>query len=436
MTGRQKMAALTLLGGSIAIFGAAHPASAASSDPQPWTLQRSIERAIAIAPEIQRAKAGIRAGQGDEIRAGEWPNPSVSVRYENNIRRMYRESGYTIDELTYSQPIPLWRIKPQQKVAQEGVLAARANALQTRLDIESHVARLFLSLQVAHDKLNLAEQRQRFTRQLIRSLRKVSGESGIVRYVKPLDRARMQLLAETANQDTAAARNSYHESLDRFRNYLDLPARAPVRLPSIHPAAAPAPLPKLRHQLEGSAVALRRLKHRIKAAEAGVDLQKARRISDPVLTFVHGRNVNIYNSSYSYNGVLLSVTLPLWDQNTGNIEKARANVARNQSRLAIAKRQLVGQLSQNHMRLQHLLNQADRFKKRVLQPAHQFLRDTERHYDVGAATSLALIDAYNTYFNAKNRYLDLLFRSHQSAIGLNRVLGRSLLQQDSGKARL
>ena len=196
----------------------------------------------------------------------------------------------------------------------------------------------------------------------------------------------------------------------------------------MHAAAAPAPLSQLMRQCMANAVVLRRLEHRLRAAEAGVALQKARRLDDPVLSFVHGRNVNIYNFSYSYDSVQLSVSLPLWDRNTGNIEKARAAVLRRQSRLDIARRDLAGRLSEDHMHLAHLLAQSRRFSSDVLAPSQQLLRDTERHYDVGQSSSLALIDAYNTYFDAKNRYLDLMYRSQQSAIALNWLLGRSLAQ--------
>ena len=90
----------------------------------------------------------------------------------------------------------------------------------------------------------------------------------------------------------------------------------------------------------------------------------------------------------------------------------------------------MGRLSQNRLLRQPLLRHTRRFGSHVLQPSHRLLRETERHYDVGQATSLALIDAYNTYFDAKNRYLDLLYRGRQSAIGLHWLLGRPWLQGD------
>lgn len=407
---------------------------AAPAGPAIWTLQRSIARAVAVAPELRMAQADVRASRGDLDKADDWPNPTVSVDVTSDIRRMYNEGGYTVGSVSYAQPLPLWRIKPQVQVAEQGLLAAQAGEAQTRLDVEAHIARLFLELQMQRDRLQLARQRQTFARQLIRSLESGKDADGdgvddaaIVRYTKPLDRARLQLLAQTADGDAFAAQNRYQETLDRFRNYLALAPDAVVRLPAMHAAAEPAPLPGLMRQMDTNAVVLRRLKHKLKAAEADVGLQKARRFDDPVLSFVHGRNVNIYNYSYSYESVQLSVTLPLWDRNAGNIEKAHAAVLRNQSRLEMAKRDLDGRLRQDHLHLRHLLARTRSFGNLVLEPAHRLLRDTERHYDVGQATSLALIDAYNTYFDAKNRYLDLLYRGQQSAIELNRLLGRSVL---------
>jgi cobalt-zinc-cadmium efflux system outer membrane protein len=435
----QKVRRMVLAGMAVCALPA--QAMAASADPAVWTLQRSVARAVAVAPEMGMAQADVRASLGDLDKADDWPNPSLSIDVTNNIRRMYNESGYSMGSVSLSQPLPLWRLHPQMRVAREGLLAAQEGAAQTRLAIEARAARLFLALQMRHARLQLAEQRQAFARRLIRVPGHGSGdgdgdagdEAAVVRYVKPLDRSRLQLLAETARDDADAAKNSYQEALSGFRNYLGLASAVPVRLQAMQVAAAPAPLPKLLQQGGKHAVVLRRLKYRLKAAEAGVALQKARRLDDPVLSFEHGRNVNIYNFSYSYDSVQLSVGLPLWDRNAGNIEKAQAAVERNQSRLAIAERDLRGRLSQDHMRLNHVLDQTRRFKRYVLQPAHRLLRETERHYDVGQATSLALVDAYNTYFDAKNRYLDLLYRGQQIAINLRWHLGTSLLQGDGAR---
>ena len=427
MANRTRLNQSFYLAGIAACFFSSYSASAEPLSPEPWTLQRSIERGIAIAPELKSAQAGIRAGEGELERAGEWPNPSVSLRVDNNIRQQQLRNGYTVDQMTVSQPIPLWRLKHQQKVAEQGILAARADVIQTRLNIETRVARLFLSLQLDHEKLTLAEQRLKFTHKRISSLRKPTDASGIGRYVAPLDRSRLQLLHAAADLDTAEARNNYQESLEMFRTYLALPSDAPVTLTDMRPAATPAALPQLEKQIDSNTVLLRRLHHRVLQAEAGVNLEHARRFDDPVLTFIREKNVNVNNQTFSFNGVLLSVSLPLWDRNNGNIERARAEVMRAESQFDVAKRELMGSLRQSHIQLQHMLTQAGHFKQAVLQPARSLLQATERNYDIGASTSLAMIDAYNTYFTARNRYLDILFRSHQKSIDLNQMLGRSLI---------
>lgn len=405
------------------------PAACASPTEQLWTLQRSIHRALDVAPEIRMAEAGIQARQGEIKRAAEWPNPSISMRVEDNIPRQLLGRGYTLDQFTISQPIPLWRLGLEKRAARQGMLGEKALASRIRLNIEARAANLFLSLQLSHEKLRLAEQRLKVTRDLVQALQHTADPAGIVRYVNPLDRARLQLLEEEADQDTAAARHSYQESLELFRNYLSLPSDSDVRLSSMRPAEAPVPLPELERRLDAQAVQLQQLRHQLEAARTGVDLQRARRFDDPVLTYIRERNVAVNNQPFTFNGIMLSVSLPLWDQNSGNIQKAQAEVMRTESRIEVARRELSSQLHQDHMQLTHLLDQSQHFRRGILQPAERFLDAVQRNYRVGASNSLALIDAYNTYFNARSRYQDLLFRGQQKALDLKQLLGQSLISR-------
>ena len=390
-----------------------------------WTLQRSIRRALSIAPEVKIARAAIRSQQGNVDKAGEWPNPTVSIRVENNIRQISAQSGYTIDQLTVAQALPLRRLPYQRHVAREGMLAVQAGAIQVRRDIEASVARHFLALQISHEKLRLARQQRRFTQKLIHLLQHSKEPNGIVRYVSPLGYSRLRLLNETVEQHADAAANNYQESLYMFRNYLLLPPEQPIGLPPMQPIVLP---PRhLLQQLAGQAPKLRSLKHQVKAARAGVKLQRVLRFKDPVLTYNREKNVNNYNQVFSFNGVMLTFSLPLWDQNHGNIVKAQAAVVSAESRVELAQRRLNIRLRRDHMQLEHLLAQANHFRQDILPSSRKVLNDTRRNYTVGAVNTLTMIDAYNAYFNASSHYLDLQFAAHQQIIDLSQALGQSLL---------
>lgn len=390
-----------------------------------WTLQRSISRAIAIAPELKMAQATVRSHRGDVENAGEWPNPGFSIRVQNNIKQQESQRGYTLDQFSLTQPLPLWRLSYQRRVAQQGMQAARIGIIRVRRNIEARTARLFLALQISHEKLRLARQQAAFTHKLIDLLRGPKKASGIVRYISSLEDSRLQLLNETAEQHADTARNHYQESLYMFRDYLRLPPGEPVRLPSIQMIAA-AKLPRrLLQELDAHAVRLRQLRHQAQAAKSGVDLQRIRRFRDPALTFIREKNVANNNQVFTFYGIMLSVSLPLWDQNHGNVEKALARVARTEAQIEAVRRSLNIRLRQDYARIRHLSAQAHHFEQDILPSAKQILTNTKRNYAVGAVNTLVMIDAYNAYFNARAHYLDLLLRGHQRSIDLNRILGQS-----------
>ncbi|GMQ84148.1 MAG: TolC family protein [Gammaproteobacteria bacterium] len=410
--------------------------SAAPVTSNMWTLQRSISRAISIAPELKIAQATVRSHRGDVERAGVWPNPSFGIRIQNDITQQKGQNGYTLDQFNLTQPLPLWRLRYQRRVAQQGMRAAQIGSIQVRYNIEASTAKLFLALQVSHAKLRVAIQQTAFTHKLIDLLQGPAKASGIVRYVSQLEGSRLQLLNETAEQNADTARNNYQESLHMFRDFLLLPPDETIRLPSIQPIATLKPLRRLLQQLNADAVSLRQLRHQVQAGKAGVDLQRVRRFRDPVLMLIREKNVASNNQVFTFNGIMLSVSLPLWNQNHGNIEKAQAQVARTKAQIEAARRNLTLRLRQDYMRMQHLLAQSHHIEQDILPSAKQVLNNTKRNYAVGAVDTLVMIDAYNTYFNARTHYLDLLFRGRQQSIDLSQMLGQSALFNDDVKRSL
>jgi hypothetical protein len=52
---------------------------------QVWTLEASIKRAAAVAPELRAAEADIASRTGNLTHADAWPNPTVSVRADEKL---------------------------------------------------------------------------------------------------------------------------------------------------------------------------------------------------------------------------------------------------------------------------------------------------------------------------------------------------------------
>lgn len=392
-----------------------------------WTEDRSIQRALDISPQMKEAHAGLQSREGELQQAGSWPNPTISVRAQNRLGLQDGTGGYNADQLVVSQPLPLWRMQHQQEVARQQLAGEHAMIRQSNLMIQADVARMYQALLLNYEKLALAEQRMHFTDSIISAKQ---NSQPVLQYINPLDRLRIDLLHETSTQNVYAARAKFRESLALFRSRLDLPEQQKIELPHLQTARNPESLQELEVKLVANSQALQQLQHQLQAGQSAIALEQVKKYGDPVLSLIHERDV-LAGRRQNFNGVMISVPVPLWDQNEGNIAKAQAELVRNESRLMITRRNLLTRLQQDYLQLTHLLNRVQHFNQQLVKPAEQLLKLTHRSYEVGELSSLNYIDAHKTYFDARNRYLDLVFQTQLKQIDLFEVIGEPLLDTPS-----
>jgi len=387
---------------------------------QVWTLEKSTQRAMNGSLEQQEAVAGIAVRESELQQAGAWPNPTVSLRAQNRLGLDDGAGGYNLDQFTISQPLPFWRLQQQQDVAKKQLSAEEASADQLLLNMQSEIARLYYALQFNHEKLLLAEKRQKFTAAIVDSYSQKSSQ--VIRYINPLDRHRIELLDEAAHRDLFTARAAYSETVHLFRLRLQLTKQEEIKLPVMTAAIAPQALSALQQQLEASSASMKQMQYQVEVGEGNAALERARRFNDPVLSLIHERDI-LAGRRQNFQGVMLSMTVPLWDGNEGNIARAEAETMRSESRLQITRRNHLAQLEQNHLQLTHLLKQFRTFDKQMIEPAEHLLKLTRQSYAVGEVNSLSLIDAYNSYFNALTSKLNLMYQSNLAATNLYQTLG-------------
>ena len=98
----------------------------ASAHAQVWTLESSVERATGVAPEMRAAEAEVGARAGERVQAGAWPNPTVEVRADEKLGLDDGRGGYSLNQISITQPIPLRRLVHQRRAAEAGLNSARA----------------------------------------------------------------------------------------------------------------------------------------------------------------------------------------------------------------------------------------------------------------------------------------------------------------------
>ncbi|WP_341582113.1 TolC family protein [Marinobacter metalliresistant] len=404
------------------------PVSAMGQSQGIWTLEDSIRRVVEIAPEIRGAQAAVGARQGALQQAGVWPNPQIELRADDSIGKDAGTGGTDFTQFAISQPLPLsGRLGHQQAVAGAALDAARAEQSYQQIRLETQVAQRYHSLQLALGRLRLAQQRL----QLADDLQNTGRRRAQAGELSELERLRMDLIREAAQQALNSAEGAYNEALSRFRVYLGLSGETTPQLTSLKPFGLVPALEQLQAGMANHP-ALLAAKHRVEAARSGVDLARAERLPDLSLSVFREQDL-LNGRRQDVTGIGLGITIPLWDRNSGRIGEARAQVIEGQSELQVLERDLDSRLRQSYLNLNQLVKQGEHYRTRVFQPAQKVFELTRKAYASGEVEILSVIDANNTYFDAHERYLELLQEAWLEAADLRLAAGRALVatEQDT-----
>jgi cobalt-zinc-cadmium efflux system outer membrane protein len=396
------------------------PASPPAAD-TPWTLPASVRRAVDTAPELRGAQAEVEVRAGELGQARAWPNPSVSARADDKLGLEDNAGGYDLTEIALSQPLPLTRRPHQRRVATARVDAAQALRRYEALVLEHQTAQAYHDLQLASAKLELAHERLAQAQGYLQRKR-----DPLVRYLTRAERLRLEVVREAAEQAAASAEGEYSEALSHFKARLALAAEAQPLTAPLKPASPPPPLAALTQRLDDHPALIAAREER-NAAQAGVGVARAQRLADPVISVYRQRDF-IGGSRQDVTGIGLSVQVPLWSRGGGAIASANAQTHKATAQLQARERDLASELRLSHTHLQHLIEQAQRYEDKLLAPTERMLALARKSFAVGQADILALVDAHNSHFEARERYLTLLHAAQQEAAALRLAAGRSVLE--------
>lgn len=391
-----------------------------------WTLDMTVQQLLVAAPETRAADAEVGARQGELKQARAWPNPTVDVRADGKIGVEDGRGGQDLTHLGISQPLAFRRLARQGRMAEANLKAAEENRRLQRLMLEYRGARTFHRLQLASARLDLAHRRLVMADSYLN--RGARPKDPVIRYLSRSERLRLEILRESARQAVASAEGEYSEALSGFRAQLALPPEVVPSVTELQPVPPPAGLSGLEANLDNHPV-LAGAGWQLNAARFGIDVARSQRLADPVISVFRERDY-LAGSRHDFTGVMLSVQIPLWNRNDGGVVRARHDADKASAQLLAQRRDLYERLRISHLHLGHLIEQAEDYRSNLLGPSEQAMSLARRSFSAGQSDVLTLIDANNTYFEARSRYLELLQLGWLEAAELRFAAGVPL-QQDS-----
>ena len=223
----------------------------------------------------------------------------------------------------------------------------------------------------------------------------------------PIEETRARVALATANIEVEQAQRN----LISFRRQLALlwgshnPAFSNVT-GELETVVTIPELDELETRLQQNPLALRSLKN-LEQRQALFTLEKARRIPDVTVNAgIRRYGHDIANDTTALVGI--SIPLPLFDRNQGNLIAAQQRINRAIDEQAATDLQLKALLTQAYESLIAADAQIGKLRDEILPGARETFRMASRGYELGRFGFLELLDAQRTLFQNQTLYLQAL----------------------------
>lgn len=391
------------------------PQSAAAAAAEPLSLAKAIELALEGNPEVAAAKRQWEATEGQVLQGRSRPNPELAYSLEDT-RSKTRTQSWQLN-----LPVELGgKRAARTKAAEKTREQAQAQLAELQATVRANVAAAYFDVLTAQERLVLA----RDSAALAKSSTDTVSKRVAAGKVSPVEESKARVAEAGVRVELAQAASEQRNALSRLfallgridAPYTVLEGKA-ENLPSVPSLADLQPLIS-----SAPGVVLARIE--VDRREALTALELSKRVPDVTVS------VGMQRSNETQRNVLLfgvSVPLPIFDRNQGNLLEALKLEDKARDELQAATVRLHSEVAQARERLSTITAEVQSLQQDVLPGAKSAYDAATIGFENGKFNFLEVLDAQRTYFTAKSQYLKALGEAHRAAADIDRLLGASMV---------
>ena len=385
------------------------------------TLERALQLTLQNNPVLQAYPLMIRGAEAMTLQSGLSPNPLLNVEIENTLGTgNYQNFDSAEFTLAISQVIELGEKRENsRRFANAKTQSLKSEYDLSRLDVVAETTRRFYHVLLLQAKLALLDERHKKEFNALKTIRhraKASavGQADVAKM--SLRVARSELRRNQLNNSLALTKMRLasmwmgETASSRLMGNL---SQMPEVLKENQIAQFLLELPTIKHQL-----ALQRM------SDSRLALEQAKGTSN--ITLGVGLRQHQTTSDQSIN-FSFSMPIAFENPNKGRIEAARANQALSTQKTAWTRQQLKLNLMEIRQQLLSYQSEAKYLQTNLLPQANSLLTETRRGYQKGRYSVLQWVDAQSELFSIEESIIDLEYKFHLSLLELERITGRSML---------
>lgn len=397
------------------VVGERAPQAAAAATAEPLSLAKAIELALEGNPEVAAAKRQLEATEGQVLQGRSRPNPELAYSLED-ARSKTRTQSWQLN-----LPVELGgKRAARTKAAEKTREQAQAQLAELQATVRANVAAAYFDVLTAQERLVLA----RDSAALAKSSTDTVSKRVAAGKVSPVEESKARVAEAGVRVELAQAASEQRNALSRLfallgridAPYTVLEGKA-ENLPSVPSLADLQPLIS-----SAPGVVLARIE--VDRREALTALEQSKRVPDVTVS------VGMQRSNETQRNVLLfgvSVPLPIFDRNQGNLLEALKLEDKARDELQAATVRLHSEVAQARERLSTITAEVQSLQQEVLPGAKSAYDAATIGFENGKFNFLEVLDAQRTYFTAKSQYLKALGEAHRAAADIDRLLGASMV---------
>ena len=422
---------------SVPLYGTLDiPAEPEDGPPDGLTFDQAVEILLKDNLDLLARRIEIPSAQADVITAGLRGNPifyadSQLIPYGNFSER--RPGGPTQYDVNISQPVDyarkrLARIAVARKTMQAIELQYR-DAVRIQVN---NMAVAYVGVIAARETLRYAEVGLKGIERVLAANRKMQQVSDrnlgdVLLFEAQLAQARVGI--EDAREQLRKAKLA----LGGYLNLSPFRAEAIEIFAPLKPVEPPIPpgeeLADLALRCRPDVVAYRK---GVEVAKASLDLQYKNRFADAYLLYqpYTFQNLNYIPNTHSATSwaVGITVPLPVFNRNQGNIARARLNIDQSQLQLRAVERMAIEQVRDAEREYIKTRGFLDDLERDSIPKLKQGMKVAERLYLAGETANVTVYLNYQKLYNdAVRQYRDTAVRHRRSAYSLNTAVGSRIL---------
>lgn len=390
------------------------------------TLSNAIAAALLRNPQLATFAWRIRVREARALQASLLPNPEIELEIEE-FAGTGNAAGFDSAESTVlvSQLIELGQKRQKRtRVAELNQDLAAWDYETARVGVVTSVARVFIETLVLQQQVELSTQNLELANSVYTAINK-RVEAGAT---SPLDRTKASVVVARAK-------------IELRRRHREL-ASARIRLASTWASRSPQ-FSKVIGDLAGlrdlpdidalySAVRLNpdiaRWSVEVTQRKARIEQEQSQAVPDLNIG-VGAKFLGETNDTAAV--VRLSLPLPLFDRNQGNILESRHELAKARQAERAAELRVVTALSEAYQHLAAAHEEAAALRADVLPAAKRAFDGTNTAYTQGKVGYLEVLDAQRTFFEARGQVIGALGAYHRAAVEVEGLIGRPLSSLES-----